>query len=205
MIASVTNGVSRRLVLTAVATAAAAGMHSNSADAALFFLFQPSSARTGDTVVVRTGGTPNSFTLGDRTRPFQEPIGLYLVPNDVADDVRSRDDPRLVSIGALVSDRNGHGLLSFRVPPVRPGAYAAAAYCPACARYSRGRAFLSWKVDAQDVLPRYRRLVLLQVKPAGSSSWTWPVAGGVTAFALALITGAVVLRRRNSRAPSVSE
>jgi hypothetical protein len=169
------------------------------------FLFQPSRIHAGDTVVVRTGGTPESFTLSDRARPFQGPIGLYLVPNKIADEVRSRDDPRLVPIGALVSDKNGRGLLSFRVPDLKPGRYAAAAYCPVCARFSRGRTFLSWKVDQQDVQPRYRRLVVLNVMPSGSSSSTWLIAGGLAALALAFAAGTVVLRRRNTTSSTVSQ
>lgn len=159
----------------------------------------------GDTVVVRTGGTPESFTLSDRARPFQDPIGLYLVPNEIADEVRSRDDPRLVPIGALVSDKNGHGLLSFRVPDLKPGTYAAAAYCPECARFSRGTSLLSWKVDEEDVQPRYRRLVVLNVVPSGSSSSTWLIVGGLAALALAFAAGTVVLRRRNTTSSTVSQ
>ena len=100
----------------------------------------------GDTVVVRTGGTPESFTLSDRARPFQDPIGLYLVPNEI-----------------------------------------------------------DWKVDEEDVQPRYRRLVVLNVVPSGSSSSTGLIAGGLAALALAFAAGTVVLRRRNTTSSTVSQ
>lgn len=116
----------RGVVVATLITTATAVIRPDTGAAALFFLFQPSRIHVGDTVVVRTGGTPESFTLSDRARPFQDPIGLYLVPNEIADEVRSRNDPRLVPIGALVSDKNGHGVLSFRVPDLKPGTYAAA-------------------------------------------------------------------------------
>lgn len=195
----------RGVVVATLITTATAVLRPGTGAAALFSLFQPSRIHVGDTVVVRTGGTPESFTLSDRARPFQDPIGLYLVPNEIADEVRSRDDPRLVPIGALVSDKNGHGLLSFRVPDLKPGTYAAAAYCPECARFSRGRSFLSWKVDEEDVQPRYRRLVVLNVMSSGSSSSTWLIVGGLAALALAFAAGTVVLRRRNTTSSTVSQ
>jgi hypothetical protein len=199
------NSLTRRLVPALVVIALTNGLCPAVGDAALFFLFQPSTAHVGDTVVVRTGGTPRSFTLSDRAGPRLKPISLYLVRNDVADQVSSRHDSRLVRVGALVPDKNGHGILSFRVPALRPGRYAAVAYCPGCARFSRGRAFLALKVDEQEVVPRYRRLLLLQVVPSRSSSSTWLVAGGVPALAMALGAGTVLLRGRNSSGPSVSQ
>jgi hypothetical protein len=181
------------------------GLRPATGDAALFFIFRPSSAHIGDTVVVRTGGTPRSFTLSDRARPLLDPIRLYLVRNEVADQVRSRRDFRLVSIGTLVPDKNGRGILSFRVPDLRPGRYAAVASCPDCARFSSGRTFFALKVDQQNVVPRYRRLLVLQVVPPRSSSSTWLVAGGVAALAVALGACIVLLRGRNSSGPSVSQ
>jgi hypothetical protein len=130
----------RRLgVLAATVLVAAAVV--TSAHAALFFLFEPTTADVGDSVTVRLGGTSPSFTLTDREKPFDRPIRLYLVPNEVAPDVRSRFDPRLHFIGALVPDRNSRGVLPFRVPPLDTAKYAVAAWCPGCARSSRGRSF----------------------------------------------------------------
>src|SRR5438093_7623494 len=80
-------------------------------------------------------------TLRQRLKPFQRPMRLYLVANDVAATLRSQLDPRLHAIGTLVPDRNGRGLLTFRVPELPPADYAVAAWCPGCAAWSRGRTF----------------------------------------------------------------
>ncbi|HYT52893.1 MAG TPA: hypothetical protein VEL10_11885 [Gaiellaceae bacterium] len=49
------------------------------ARSALFFLFSPTNAHPGEKVVVRTGGTPQGFRLGDRVRGSQQPIRLLRV------------------------------------------------------------------------------------------------------------------------------
>jgi hypothetical protein len=126
------------LVLAGVLVAAIAA---STASAALFFLFSPAAAKPGDVVAVRTGGTPTSFTAAQRKRPLRPPIRIYLVPQDVAGEVRSRFDPRISFVGSLVPDRDTHGLLSFRAPPLDTGSYAVAAWCPGCAAYSRGSTF----------------------------------------------------------------
>jgi hypothetical protein len=171
------------------------GIGAESSRSALFFLFSPSSAHPGDRVVVRMGGTPADFTLRDRLRPFGQPIRVYLIANAIADDVRSQHDPRLVLVGNLVPDKNSHGLLSFSVPNVKSGSYAAAWWCPACAAYSAGRAFSARSIGDDDV-PRYRMLELLRVKTDGSR-YVWPLAIGL-ATALAAV-GAVFFWRRATR------
>jgi hypothetical protein len=191
MIGPVHNRVARRLTATAVIAAAIAGSQARAAGASLFFLFEPSNARPGETVVVRTGGTSRRFTLADRATPFQKPISIYLVSNQIADQVHSRHDARLVPVGVLVADKNGHGVLAFKVPKLKADAYAAAAWCPGCASYSRGRTFLTVKVDRQ-VLPRYRRLMLLRVRPSTRRVWPWMIAAGLVAISVAV--GAVRLR-----------
>jgi hypothetical protein len=130
----------RRLVALAVVAAVAAAI-AGSAHAALFFLFTPRSAESGQLVTVRLGGTPAGFTLADRERPLGKPIRVYLVPNAVARDVTSRFDPRLHFVGVLVPDRNSRGVLTFRAPPLDTGSYAVAAWCPGCAAYSFGGTF----------------------------------------------------------------
>jgi len=145
----------------------------SSAYAALFFLFDPTTAKAGDVVTVRLGGTPASFTLDERERPFQKAIRLYLVPNRVAGKIRLRFDPRLSFIGRVVPDRNGRGVLSFRVPPLDTGAYALAYWCPGCARYSFGRTF---GVQTVPEVSRYRRLMGLRVQMP-SARQTCPVTG----------------------------
>jgi hypothetical protein len=153
----------RRLgVLAAIAVVAFAIVVS-SAHAALFFLFKPPSANADELVTVRLGGTPGGLTLAKREKPFQRPMRLYLVPNDVAAEVSSRADARLHFIGRLVPDRRSRGLLSFRVPPLDSGSYAVAAWCPGCARNSFGRTFFVLPVPAGGV-GRFRHLQLLHVQ-----------------------------------------
>jgi hypothetical protein len=147
------------LVLAAVVTPA---VIASSAQAALFFLFKPTTATPGELVTVRLGGTPPGFNPEQRVKPFRPPIRVYLVPNRVAAKVSSRLDPRLHFIGRIVPDRNSRGVLTFSVPPLDTDSYAAAAWCPGCARYSFGRTF-----SALPVVPggigRFRHLQLLGV------------------------------------------
>lgn len=197
MIRPVHHRVARRLIVTVVIAIAVAGFLARAPDAALFFLFEPSTAHPGETVVVRTGGTPRRFTLADRVRPFQKPISLYLVSNRIADQMHSRDDARLVPVGVLVADKNGHGVLTFKVPKLKADAYAAAAWCPGCAPYSHGRTFLTVKVDRR-LLPRYRSLMLLRVRPSTRRVWPWVIAAVLVAFAVTV--GAVRLRATHASA-----
>jgi hypothetical protein len=144
------------LVVAVVAAALA-----SSASGALFFLFEPIVAKPGELVTVRLGGTPASFTLANRVKPFQRPIRVYLVPNDVADTVHSRFDRRLSFVGQIVPDKNVHGVLRFSVPPLDSNTYVAAAWCPGCARHSSGRAF--FVISLPDV-SRYLDVMALDVE-----------------------------------------
>lgn len=146
-----------------VAAALGAGAAAENARAALFFLIAPTAANPGDVVTVRTGGTPKSFTLRQRVKPFQQPIRLYLVTNGIACDVRSRFDRRARFIGRLVPDANGRGLLRFTVPPIGSDSYTVGAWCPGCAAYSRGRTWSVVHVTKPNVAARYRPLMLLRV------------------------------------------
>lgn len=146
-----------------LAAVAVAGAAAGDARASLFFLFEPTAAKPGDVVTVRTGGTPKSFTLRQRVRPFQRPIRLYLVPNRLAPDVHNRFDRRAHFIGRVVPDRNGHGLLRFTVPPLDTDSYIVGAWCPGCAQYSRGHTWFAVQVNERTTAPRYRRLVQLRV------------------------------------------
>src|SRR5437667_5859891 len=138
-----------------------------SAGAALFFLFNPTSAKPGDRVAIRTGGTPLRFKATQRIRPFQQPVRLFLVANGVAPNVNSSPDPRLHPIGSLVPDKNGRGVMTFRVPQLDPDAYAVAGVCPGCARYSNGRTFFVLHVD-DAIVPQFRPFMLLRVRAANS-------------------------------------
>jgi hypothetical protein len=96
-------------------------------------------------------------------RPFRRPIRVYLVPNRLAEEVHTRFDQRLRFVGQVVPDRNGRGIATFTVPPLDTDDYAAAAWCPDCARYSFGRTFFILAVN-DDVVPRYRPLMKLRVE-----------------------------------------
>jgi hypothetical protein len=123
-------------------------------------------------VTVRTGGTPKQFTLEKRVRPFQRPVRLYLLRDELVAQVHSRLDARLSFIGSIVPDRNGRGVLSISVPPLDAGSYTIAYWCPACAAASGGRTFYVQDVD-QFVEP-YRPQALLRIESTASCPVTLP-------------------------------
>lgn len=94
--------------------------------------------------------------------------------NAIAEEVRSRFDPRLHFVGSLRTDSNGRGVLAFTVPPLDSGTYAAAVWCPGCARNSRGRTFFVLGLRPQTV-SRYRPLMLLRVAAQAATAQTCPV------------------------------
>jgi hypothetical protein len=158
------------VVIAAVALTAGA----DSARSALFFFFDPTTAKPGDRVTVRTAGTPRVFQPSKRVRPLQRQMRLYLVENAIAGEVRSRFDSRLHFVGRLRPDRDGHGVLAFTVPPLDAGSYAAAVWCPGCARTSRGRTFFVLGIRPGNVgrhLPR----MLLRVAAPPATEATCPV------------------------------
>jgi hypothetical protein len=144
------------------------------ARSALFFFFNPATAEPGDRVTVRTAGTPQSFEPSRRVRPFQRPYRLYLVPNEIADTVRSRFDKRIHFIGSLRPDKNGRGVLAFTVPPLESGSYAAAVWCPGCARYGRRSTFSVLGVGS-GTAARFRPLMLLRVAAQPVTAESCPV------------------------------
>jgi hypothetical protein len=152
-----------RFTVLVMAAAIGAAATAENARSALFFLFEPTAAQPGDLVTVRTGNTPAGFQLGQRVAPFQRPLRVYLVPNRVAGDVRTRFDTRLEFVGSIVPDSQGKGILRFRAPPLDSDSYAVAAWCPGCARYSGGRTFSVLRVD-DGIVPRYRPLMLLRLR-----------------------------------------
>ncbi len=160
----------KRLAVIALALAALA-VPAN-ARAALFFLFDQPRAAANDRVTVRAGGTPRSFTLNQRKKPFQRPVRLYLVSTAVAAEVHSRFDSRLSFVGSVVLGRNSRGLLTFNLPPLDPGAYTLAYWCPGCARYSRGRTF--YVQDPAQFVEPYRSQALLQVDTTNPCPITVP-------------------------------
>jgi hypothetical protein len=150
----------RLAVLTSIGAVVAASAASG-ADAALFFVFDRTSAAPNDRVTVRTGGTPLHFTPTQRVEPFMRPIRVYLVPNELVGDVHSRFDPRLAFVGVLVPDRRGRGVLTFSVPPLDRGDYTVAAWCPACAAFSGGRTF--FVQDVRSFVEPYRSQGVLRL------------------------------------------
>jgi hypothetical protein len=158
------------VVIAAVALSAGA----DGARPGLFFFFDPTTAKPGDRVTIRTAGTPRGFRASQRVRPLQRPMRVYLVENAIAEDVRSRFDARVHFVGSLRPDRDGHGVLAFTVPPLDTGSYAAAVWCPGCARSSRGRAFSVLGLRP-GTIARYRPLMLLRVSAQASAAQTCPV------------------------------
>jgi hypothetical protein len=144
------------------------------ARSALFFLFEPTTAKPGDRVTVRTAPTPVTFETRQRVGPLGPPSRLYLLRNDARVKVRSRFDPRLHFIGSIAPDARGRGTLTFTVPPIDSGSYAAAVWCPTCARHSRGRTFSVLGVGAGTV-PRFRSRMLLRVITPPSTADSCPV------------------------------
>jgi hypothetical protein len=150
----------KRLAVIVLALAALA-VPAN-ARGALFFVFERSSAAPNDRLTVRAGGTPSNFKLSQRQKPLQPPVRLYLVRTQVAAEVHSRFDARLSFVGSVVLGRNGRGLMQFSVPPLDPGTYTIAYWCPGCARYSRGRTF--YVQDPEQFVEPYRTQALLRVE-----------------------------------------
>ena len=147
-----------------LATAVVAAVLAGGALAALFFLFNPTAAKPGDRVALRTPGTPLNFNVRKRgVKPLQRPIRLYLVSNAVAGEVFSPNDRRLHYVGSIVLDKRGRGVLRFTVPELTPGSYAVAGVCMQCARYSFGRTFFVLHVT-ENVTPQWRPLMLLRIE-----------------------------------------
>jgi hypothetical protein len=158
-----------------VAVALGALWAPTSAGAAPFFLFDRAEAVPNERVTVRTDGTPKTFRLNRRVKPFQQPLRLYLVRNDSADAPRSRLDRQLAFVGTIVPDKNGRGLLTFSVPPLNAGPYTVAYRCPSCPADSRrGRALVVQRPE--HLVPPFRSQALLAIAPTPSCPVTRPNA-----------------------------
>jgi hypothetical protein len=165
------------LVALALAAALASAASGQGASSALFFFFQPTQAKPGERVNIRTAGTPAALQPSQRVRPLRRPMRLYLVPNAIAEEVHSRFDTRLHFVGSLRPDRNGRGILVFTVPPLDSGSYAAAVWCPECARHSRGKTFSVLGVGPGTV-SRYRPVMLLHAETASAQTCPVTLANG---------------------------
>ena len=162
----------QRLALVAAALVALAAPAN--ARASLFFLVDQPNASPNDRVTVRTGGTPRDFKPGQRVKPFQRAVRVYLVRTDLAVDVHSRSDRRLNFVGSVVPDKNGRGLVTFSVPPLDSGTYTLSYWCPGCATYSRGRTFFVQQPD--QFVQRYRSQALLRISTTQACPVTLPNA-----------------------------
>lgn len=152
----------------AVVAAASADVTRAIPPSALLFAFEHTSATTGDVISIRM------TTRGkDRVRALRRPIRLYLAPKSSAPSLRTRFDPRLHFVGAMV--RGSGGKLRFRVPPLDTGDYVAAAWCPGCASLTGGRTFFAF-TPGPSPSPRFRAFWLNVQLP--SAAETCPVTGG---------------------------
>lgn len=109
-------------------------------------LFAPTNPKPGRTVVVTAYPAkqpacspaprcPHGF--GGPVIPiakFGGPAQVYLVPNAIAPEIRSSNDPRLIPIGTLENGR-----LVFTATKLENTAYAAVVSCPVCAFAAHGR------------------------------------------------------------------
>jgi hypothetical protein len=151
-----------------VAVAAAGAATAASAEGATFFLFNKQQAAPGELITIRSGGTPRNFDPSRRQRPFQPSVHLYLVAEKDAAAIRTRFDPRLIRVGTIVLGRDGRGLLTFRLPKLPAGRYLIASWCPRCMP-SIGKPRLFILRPSDDIVPRYRDEIVLQVTDTGSS------------------------------------
>ena len=60
------------------------------------------------------------------------------LPRRVSTAAALRTLPGVVPVGTLRVDQRGNGTITFTVPRLPPGRYAAMLWCPACARHSSG-------------------------------------------------------------------
>ena len=123
------------LVLAAVIAVTAAP-----AQAALWLEFRPAAAPPGTAVHGRTGGQAAlAASPGVRLPLVLIPATqAERLPRRVSDAAALRTLPEVVPVGMLQVDQQGNGTITFTVPRLRPGRYAAMLWCPACARSSSG-------------------------------------------------------------------
>ena len=157
-------------------------MTASPARAALWLDFRPSAASPGTAVHGRTGGqAAMADSPGGR-------LPLVLIPAARADRLPRRVStaaalrtlPGVVPVGVLRVDHRGNGSITFTVPRLPPGRYAAVLWCPACARFSSGTNVVS----TGELTVTSRRL------PVTGLAVVWPV--GVT-LGLLLIGGGLLI------------
>jgi hypothetical protein len=120
-----------RLCGVLVGVALAAGLVTVAAAAAVYPKFSRSEARVGELVTIAQPG--GLQWLGEDTRP----IRIYLVRASVVGAVigtglRRKVGPPPANRVRYVGRWSRNGRLTFRLPPLRPGRYAAVAWCRPC-------------------------------------------------------------------------
>jgi hypothetical protein len=118
--------------VVAVVLATAAG-----AEASLVLRFLPHNVSPGDLVRVRTVGEGDLNAV-----PNGSQLPVYLVLASRADHITSSQDSALIRVGKLKVDARGNGRLTFRLPRITRGEYAALILCNPCALHSAGRSLL---------------------------------------------------------------
>jgi hypothetical protein len=124
----------------ALVLAAMIAVTATPARAALWLEFRPAAASPGVAVHAQTGGQAAMADIPN--------VGLPLVlipaaqadrlPRTVSTAAALRTLPGVVPVGMLQIDQQGNGTITFTVPRLPPGRYAAMLWCPACARHSFG-------------------------------------------------------------------
>ena len=153
------------------------------ASASLFLIFDRTAGAPGTVVHVRTGGSGACIVCPHR-------MPLYFAQAATSAEIKSRADPRLVSVGSLVVNDQGDGSGALTVPDVPNGRYAVMTYCKPCASESAGRAILP-----VGPFPPFR-VVGSSVAPP-TAVWRW-VIGALLGVVFATTAGIWLLRRRSS-------
>jgi hypothetical protein len=115
------------LGLALVVAVAGAGAASGSGELPPRLAISTTSLSTNESVTIR---------VLRPAAPRGREIRLYLVPTEVAADVRSRFDERLSFVGSVASTRGAR--IVFSVPPLESGRYALAYWCRGCLPRANG-------------------------------------------------------------------
>lgn len=158
-------------------------------NASLFLTFDRTAGAPGTVVHVQTGGSGACIVCPHR-------MPLYFAQAATSADIRSRADPRLVSVGGLVVNDQGDGSGALTVPDVPNGRYIVMTYCKPCASESAGSAIL-----AVGPFPPFRVVGSSVAPPA--AVWPWLI-GALLGVVFATTAGTWSLRRRSSSSPRSS-
>lgn len=160
------------ILIAVVLTAGAAA--SGERDVVPRFSLDATAATVGDQVVLRV---ERALHLRERE------IRLYLVPTGIA--VRTRFDSRLHFIGTIRTSQRAR--LLFTVPPLEPGGYSLAYWCPEC--FPAGQAIgiqaapkMRINAEAREGCPTTKPNRRVPKRVAIPSGFLWHGNGGLWAF-----------------------